>query len=164
MTLAQRWRNVVHTTPTVSQLSDHISTIFQRWANVVMLSGLRWYNAELPDIPPTSTETPAACHPCLSTYSGSLFNPGAPRYSSPYCIKPSTTWWTFQQMSTSPREHPGQDQFIWSSDSMVHLQIPLNTVSSPVYPSVEFLTSISRWGPFFWYLSRRGWPPFSKQC
>ena len=26
--------------PTVSQLSDHISTIFQRWANVVMLSGM----------------------------------------------------------------------------------------------------------------------------
>ena len=26
--------------PTVSQLSDHISTIFQCWANVVMLSGL----------------------------------------------------------------------------------------------------------------------------
>ena len=40
MTLAQRWRNVVHMMPTVSQLSDHISTIFQRWANVVMLSGV----------------------------------------------------------------------------------------------------------------------------
>ena len=39
MTLAQRWRNVVHLMPTVTQLSDHISTIFQRWANVVMLSG-----------------------------------------------------------------------------------------------------------------------------
>ena len=29
------------------------------------------------------SETPAACHPCLSTYSGSLLNPGASRYSSP---------------------------------------------------------------------------------
>ena len=38
MTLAQRWCNVVHLMPTVSQLSDHISTIFQCWANVVMLS------------------------------------------------------------------------------------------------------------------------------
>ena len=35
MSLAQRWRNVVHLMPTVSQLSDHISTIFQPYFNVV---------------------------------------------------------------------------------------------------------------------------------
>ena len=39
MTLVQRWCNVVHMMPKVSQLFDHISTIFQCWANVVMLSG-----------------------------------------------------------------------------------------------------------------------------
>ena len=38
MTLVQRWRKVVHMMPTVSQLPDHISNVFQRWANVAMLS------------------------------------------------------------------------------------------------------------------------------
>ena len=48
---------------------------------------LRWYNAELPDLPQIGTEIQVANHQCLNTFSGNPWKPNGQRYSSPYCIK-----------------------------------------------------------------------------